>query len=253
MAELRSPSRFRLRAAGEAGLVAAGMAAFALLSALGAGRGWAAAAGLVLTVLALYLSMRTGQRPVSLFALTRPRRWAWALVGIGAVLGAGLAVLYRWAWMPSLLPRGIGAFVLVAMLIGSAEEVLYRGYVQGRLGVALGVPRPALPGRAPPEARAAQAPWRTVYIASAHFAALVGAILLAAGAHTAYKTALFVRPPTGIEVDYAFLAIWTLVGGAAFGALRAWGGNVWPALAAHAAFDLIAYGDAAQAPWWVWM
>jgi hypothetical protein len=76
---------------------------------------------------------------------------------------------------------------------------------------------------------------------------------LAAGAHTAYKTALFVWPPGYMEVDYGFLVTWTLVGGAAFGALRAACGTVWPAVAAHMAFDLVAYGDAAEAPWWVWM
>jgi len=47
--------------------------------------------------------------------------------------------------------------------------------------------------------------------------------------------------------------VWTFVGGAAFGVLRARAGSVWPAVAAHVSFDLLAYGDAAQTPWWVWM
>jgi len=253
MAERRAASRFRLRAAGEAALVSAGMVAFALLSAAGAGRGWAAAAGLILAALALYLSMRTGTHPVRLFALVRPRGWAWAAVGAGAVLGAGLAMLYRWAWMPTVLPGGLAAFVLVAMLIGAAEEVLYRGYVQGRVVAAFGVPRPVLPGRVSLEARAAQTTWGPYGGARVPVVRLGAAIVLAAGAHTAYKTALFVWPPGGIEVDYGFLAVWTLVGGVAFGALRAVAGTAWPAVAAHVAFDLVAYGDAAEAPWWVWM
>jgi len=267
-------ARHRLRAAGEAVLVSAGMVAFALLSAAGASRGLAAVAGLVLAVLALYLSMRTGTHPVSLFALVRPRGWAWAAVGAGAVVGAGLAVLYRWAWMPTVWPPDFRAFVLVAMLIGAAEEVLYRGYVQGRAAAALmgrkrvqesfsvdtvpGVPRPVLSGRALRRTTDAAGerggygdPPRTS--AWARFVAPGAAILLAAAAHTAYKTALFVWPPGYMEVDYGFLAVWTLVGGVAFGALRAACGTVWPAVAAHVAFDLVAYGDAAGAPWWVWM
>ncbi|MEA3367740.1 MAG: hypothetical protein U9R68_06475, partial [Planctomycetota bacterium] len=81
---------------------------------------------------------------------------------------------------------------------------------------------------------------------------VLAAVVLAAGAHTAYKAALFVWPPAGIEIDYGFLILWTLAGGVAFGALRAWAGTVWPAVAAHVAFDIVAYGDAAEAPWWVW-
>jgi hypothetical protein len=251
-------TRDRLRAAGEAGLVAAGMVAFALLSAAGAARGLAAAAGLVLAALALYLSMRTGTHPLRLFALVRPRGWAWAAVPFGFALGAGLAVLYRSAWMPTAVPSGLRSFVLVAMLIGAAEEVLYRGYVQGRLGLALqGHSAAGLRNRraepdSAPEARGGYGdPPRSSVWASV--APLVGAVLLAAGAHTAYKTALFVWPPAYMEVDYGFLVTWTLVGGVAFGALRAACGTVWPAVAAHVAFDLVAYGDAAEAPWWVWM
>jgi len=244
-------ARHRLRAAGEAGLVAAGMVAFALLSAAGTGRGWAAGAGLVLAGLAHYLSMRTGTHPIPLFALVRPRGWAWALVGGGAILGAALAVLYRWAWMPTVWPPDFRGFVFVAMLIGAAEETLYRGYVQGRLGVALvgrkRVQESFSVQRRPPHGR------RLRKKTPGPFSRLALAILLAAGAHTAYKTALFVRPPAGIEVDYGFLVLWTLVGGVAFGALRAWAGSVCPAVAAHVAFDLVAYGDAAEAAWWVWM
>ena len=253
MAEDGPTSRLRLRAAGEALLVSAGMVAFALLSAAGAARGLAAAAGLVLAALAFYLSMRTGEQPVHLFGLVPPRRRAWAVLPVGAALGAGLAVAYRWVWMPTPLPAGLAPFVLVAMAIGAGEEMLYRGYVQGRLAAAFGVPRPVLPGRALPTAPAAQAPRRTSSTAAAHVVRLGATILLAAAAHTAYKTVLFVFPPAGIEVDYGFLMLWTLIGGVAFGALRAVAGSVWPAVAAHVAFDLVAYGDAAEAPWWVWM
>ncbi len=241
------------------------MVAFALLSAAGAGRG--AAAGLVLVAGAFYLSLRSGDRPADLFGVVPFPPRAWLKAAGGAALGLGLGAAYRWAWMPAPLPADLRPFVLVAMAIGAAEEMLYRGYVQGRVAAALtrhsaaglrtrraysawgraGRGGSSYPPRHSREARGGCGdPPRAII-------SIVAASLLAAGAHTAYKTALFAFPPAGIEVDYGFLVLWTLVGGAAFGALRAWAGSVWPAVAAHVAFDLVAYGDAVRAPWWVWM
>jgi len=265
MPEASSNPRRAGRPAGEALLVSVGMVAFALLSAAGTARGWGAAAGLVLVAVALYLSMRSGAQPVRLFGLVAPRGWAWGVLTVGAALGTALAVGYRWVWLPTLLPKGLAPFVFVGMAIGAAEEVLYRGYIQGRLAAALGVrialaspltregkgegdagsgqnDVPPHPGPLPPGERKVK-----------RLPHAFAAIILAAAAHTAYKAALFVWPPAGVEVDYGFLVFWTLVGGVAFGALRAAAGSVWPAVAAHVAFDFIAYGDAAEAPWWVWM
>jgi membrane protease YdiL (CAAX protease family) len=213
----------------EAALVAAGMAVFAILGNFEASSGLPAAAGLVLAAVAFYLSLRTGSHPATLFGFAPLPRRTWPLAAVGALLGVVLGVGYRYAWRPTLWPGDLSHFVFVATVIGAAEEVLYRGYVQGRL-------TSALDGRS----------------AAARVLAPVAAIVLAAGAHTAYKAALFVSPPEGVVIDYGFLVTWTVVGGVAFGALRAWAGNVWPALAAHVVFDLLAYGDAARAPWWVW-
>jgi len=259
------------RPAVEAALASAGMALFAFLLNFDAGSGLPAVAGLVLTAVAFWLALRAGPRPGRLFGFTPFTRRGWVLTVVGAGVGVGLGVAYRSAWRPTLWPQGLTAFVLVAMAIGAAEETLYRGYVQGRLAVALGVPRPALSGRAfpspltgkgkgegdacvgrndspphpgplPPGEREAK---RVAFVALT--------ILLAAAAHTLYKAALFIRPPEGVEVALGFLVTWTLIGGVAFGLMRVAAGNVWPAVAAHVAFDVIAYGDAAEAPWWVWM
>jgi len=78
------------------------------------------------------------------------------------------------------------------------------------------------------------------------------AVMLAAAAHTAYKAALFAFPPEGVVIDLEFLAVWTLIGGVVFGALRELSGSVLPPLAAHVVFDIVVYGGSVQAPWWVW-
>ena len=119
----------------------------------------------------------------------------------------------------TLLPgAALQPFALAACGIGAAEEVLYRGWMQGRLRV-LG--RPA-------------------------------AVLIAAAAHTAYKTALFALPPSPVRVDFLSLVAFTFTVGALVGLSRELSRSIYPAVAAHVAFDLMVYGAAAQAPWWVW-
>jgi len=81
---------------------------------------------------------------------------------------------------------------------------------------------------------------------------LAVATVAAAAAHAAYKSALFVLPPPGREVDVVFLAVVTFLGGIVFGGMRAVSGSVVPPLVAHACFDLVVYGNLASAPWWVW-
>jgi len=240
------------------------MAAFALLRSARVADGLAAASGLALVAGGFYLSFRSGRSPAGMFGFVPASRRSWLVAGVGAVLGVGLGVAFRYASKLDLLPETLTRFVWVAAAIGAAEEVLYRGYVQGRLAAAANaVPSPLMgegkgegdavneqvdipphPDPLPPGERGTTWLRRGVRLALA--------VVLAAGAHTAYKTALFAWPPEGVAVDYAFLVTWTLIGGAAFGLLRAWAGNVWPALAAHVAFDIIAYGDAVRAPWWVW-
>jgi membrane protease YdiL (CAAX protease family) len=149
-----------------------------------------------------------------------------ALLGVlGAVLGGGLGLLFRWKFGLHWFPGAPGRFVPVAAAIGGMEELFYRGYLQGQLSRINGV------------------------------LGVVGA----AAAHAAYKTALFVLPalslsngPPAAHVDWIVLAFWTFCGGLLFGALRQAARNVVPPLAAHVAFDIVVYGELARAPWWVW-
>ncbi len=210
----------RGRPAAEAGAASAGLVIFALT--VHSGLPWvlAGAGGLVVAAVAIGLSLRATPGRQACVALVREHvsRRACAALAAGLLLGGGLGVAYRLVWRLPPLPAGLEAFVVVACLVGAAEELVYRGYVQGRLRV-LGWP---------------------------------AAVVLAAIAHTAYKTALFVLPASPVDVNFAFLATWTLAGGIVFGLLREFSRSILPPVAAHAAFDLVVYGALAQAPWWVW-
>ena len=208
----------RLSALAEAGLGAVGMCVFGLFAHRGFPWALLAAAGLAATVLALHRAIMSVPDLRALLGLGLPSRSSATWLIGGVTLGIGLAAAFRWRCGQSPFPAAFGLFAAVAGLVGAAEELLYRGYIQGRLRVL---------GRA----------W---------------AVILAAAAHTAYKIALFAINPAQVRTDFLFLAVATLLGGIVFGALRERAGSVWPAVAAHACFDVLVYGDLAQAPWWVW-
>ena len=203
---------------GEAAVAGAGMVLFALFAHSLSSTFAFSAAGLTLTAAALVRAVVRSRSPLILFGLVPVTRKMALYVPVGALLGLALGVWYRWHIGAPPLPEAFRGFVLVAALIGSAEEVLYRGYVQGRVG-RLGT---------------------------------VGAIACAAILHTVYKSALFALPGEAVTIDLEFIVAATFIGGLVFGALRQLSGNVLAPLAAHAAFDLIVYAELAEAPWWVW-
>lgn len=129
------------------------------------------------------------------------------------------SVYYRhYLGADGLLPKRLTWFVVVAVAIGVAEELAYRGYVLGAL--------------------------------RRHGAVL--AVVAGALGHTAYKLALFVVPPAGLRVDLVTFGLYTLAGSLLLGLTREWGrGLAAPALC-HALFDIIVYGDQATVPSWVW-
>jgi membrane protease YdiL (CAAX protease family) len=203
---------------GEAAVAGAGMVVFALFAHSLSVPFAFSAAGLTLTAAALVRAVVRSRSPLALFGLAPVARKTALYAALGAALGLGLGVWYRWHIGAPPLPEAFRGFALVAALIGSAEEVLYRGYVQGRVG-RLGA---------------------------------VGAVGCAALLHTAYKSALFALPGAAATIDLEFIVAATFIGGLVFGALRQLSGNVLAPLAAHAAFDLVVYAELAEAPWWVW-
>lgn len=137
---------------------------------------------------------------------------------LGILLGLSYSLLYRHHLGLSFIPEHIYAFAIVAMGIGAAEELIFRGYLQGLVG---------------------------------NYGPIV-ASLLATVAHTGYKLSLFVVVPFAVDIDLFFLAQWTFLAGLFFSALREVAKNVTPSLLAHVVFDFMVYGSSQNAPWWIW-
>jgi membrane protease YdiL (CAAX protease family) len=202
----------------EAAAVCLGMILFGLFS--HRGLPWIAmgAAGLLSAAFCIQRSIVSLRDIPPLFGLSGS--WNVLIISLsGCAIGVGLGAYYRFSVGMTLLPGpALQPFAFAACGIGAAEELVYRGWMQGRLRV-LG--RPA-------------------------------AVLISTAAHTAYKTALFALPPSPVSVDFLSLVVFTFTVGALFGMLREFCRSIYPAMAAHVAFDLMVYGAAVQAPWWVW-
>ena len=134
------------------------------------------------------------------------------------LLGIGLAWLTRSTFDLSPLPTSVSRFVFIAPLIGAAEELIFRGYIQGSL--------------------------RQI---SRSFS-----IIYASTVHTCYKLLVILSLTVPLQFDLFFLVMWTFIGGLAFGALREGSRSSIPPVIAHALFDIILYGGYALAPVWVW-
>ena len=133
-------------------------------------------------------------------------------------LGFGLAWLTRRTFDLSSFPPSLSNFVFIAPLIGAAEELIFRGYIQGHI-------RPI--GR-------------------------VFSVVYSSTVHTCYKLLVILSLSLPLQFDFFFLVSWTFIGGLAFGALREGARSAIPAIISHAMFDIILYGGYALAPVWVW-
>lgn len=136
----------------------------------------------------------------------------------GIATGIVLSILYRWHLNASIFPKSIHAFVIVAALIGSMEELVFRGFLQEYV-------------------KSINGPF---------------SILFSTLAHTGYKCCLFLSPVITADTNVGFLALWTFGAGLLFGTLRHLSKSLLPSLTAHALFDILVYSEFASAPWWVW-
>jgi membrane protease YdiL (CAAX protease family) len=136
----------------------------------------------------------------------------------GLFLGILLTMFYRWYLGLSLLPLSFHYFVFIAALIGSTEEVIFRGFIQG-----------------------------FVKNFSTPFSIFFSTI-----SHTGYKCFLFLSPFATSGVDVINLAFWTFLFGIVFGTIRHYAKSIFPSLIAHAVFDILVYAEYSNAPWWVW-
>jgi len=140
----------------------------------------------------------------------------WFLIGItGGIL---FAALYRWHLDLTIVPKSIYVFALVAALIGSLEELVFRGFIQEHV-------------------RRVNAPL---------------SILFSTISHTGYKCCLFLSPVITVNTDIGFLAFWTFFASIIFGTIRHFSRSIIPSLVAHAIFDILVYAEFVNAPWWVW-
>jgi membrane protease YdiL (CAAX protease family) len=139
-------------------------------------------------------------------------------ISTGMVIGIGMAVMYRWHLDASLFPGPLLPFALVAALIGSMEELVFRGFIQEQVRNVNGL----------------------------------FSILFSAFSHTGYKCCLFMAPVIASGLDIGFLAVWTFGAGVLSGTLRHFSKSVWPSVIAHALFDILVYGEFSHPPWWVW-
>jgi membrane protease YdiL (CAAX protease family) len=137
---------------------------------------------------------------------------------LGISSGILLALFYRWHLDIALFPHSLLPFALIAALIGSMEELVFRGFIQEQVRNINGL----------------------------------FSILFSAFSHTGYKCCLFLSPVIASGIDIGFLAFWTFAAGILLGTLRHFSKSVWPSLIAHALFDILVYGECLRVPWWVW-
>jgi membrane protease YdiL (CAAX protease family) len=134
------------------------------------------------------------------------------------VLGLVLGILTRSRFELTLIPVGFTSVAIVAPLVGSFEELVFRGYIQGQL--------------------------RAV--------GKIFSIITASALHTTYKLLVILTLAVPLQFDFFFLIFWTFVGGVLIGTLRELSGNTIPPVIAHAVFDIVLYGELVSAPVWVW-
>jgi len=134
------------------------------------------------------------------------------------MLGLILGLLTRSRFELTLIPAGLTGIAIIAPLIGSAEELVFRGYIQGQL--------------------------RAV--------GKIFSIVTASALHTTYKLLVILTLSIPLQFDFFFLIIWTFIGGFLSGILRELSGSTIPPVVAHAVFDIVLYGGLASAPVWVW-
>ena len=139
-------------------------------------------------------------------------------ISAGILTGILFGVFYRWHLEVSLFPLSVHLFVLVAALIGSVEELVFRGILQDYVSKI-------------------NAPF---------------SVLFSTFSHTAYKCCLFLSPMVTSEINIGFLIFWTFFAGILLGAIRHVSRSILPSMIAHALFDIIVYAEFVNAPWWVW-
>lgn len=179
---------------------------------------WLAIASLLLPSIALGLYVKRMGRP---FSMIHARKKNATLI-LALLLSLTTAIFFGTSYRQHIgmegWPMVFSSFAWVAVAIGAAEELIFRGALY-------------------------------YMVPSKH---VWSAILITALAHAGYKTLLFLSPFAEQHVDTSAVFIYTAISGLLLGGLRACSASVAPPLLAHICWDAIVYADSAVAPWWVW-
>ncbi len=175
--------------------------------------------GLIIAGIIINRNVRTIRDFKSLFGFNKISGATFVYLFIATVFGVLIAVVYRNHQHNFILPVRLTYFAIPAMLIGSTEELVFRGFIQGH----------------------------TRHIS------VIFSVIFATIAHTAYKCLFFLAHQSVYQTDIIFLMKWTILGGIVFGILKEYSNNIVPPLAGHVVFDLLVYGDSFDIPWWVWL
>jgi membrane protease YdiL (CAAX protease family) len=175
-------------------------------------------AGLLIAGIVINRNIRRLSDLKSLFGFNKISATVIIYLFIAIVFGVLIAVVYRNHQHNNILPGRLTYFAILSVIIGSTEEMIFRGFIQGytrQIGI-------------------------------------VFSVIFATIAHTAYKCLFFLAHQSVYQTDIIFLMKWTIFGGIIFGILKEYSGNILPPLAGHAVFDLLVYGDSMGIPWWIW-
>lgn len=177
-----------------------------------------ALAGIGLSFSILVLKIKSGCSLTMAFGFSAQLKGKLLYAGISILAGLLLGMVYRQSLKTGVLPQRLVSFALLASLIGSTEELIFRGFMQTNL--------------------------RKINAAAA--------VLISAAAHTIYKLVLFWSLDPGMAINFRGLVIWTFIGGVVFGIIRELSGNTVFPVISHAVFDVVVYGDNLILPWWIW-
>ncbi|HJX70620.1 MAG TPA: CPBP family intramembrane glutamic endopeptidase [Bacteroidales bacterium] len=174
--------------------------------------------GLCVSVLIIVSEIHTFKDLYTLFDWYNLSKKSIYYLPVSIVIGLVFGIIYRNYLQAGILPLRFTGFAVIAMAIGSCEELLFRGYLQSQIR---------------------------------KFDVLLS-IMIATCAHTAYKLLIFLPYQSEPDIEITFILQWTLLGGLVFALLKEFSQNsVYPVIS-HALFDLLVYGDNLTAPWWVW-
>jgi membrane protease YdiL (CAAX protease family) len=137
---------------------------------------------------------------------------------VASLTGLLLGMLYREYIHLPVFPSRMTSFALTAAVIGTVEELLFRGFLQAQL--------------------------RKINAAAS--------VVMATAAHTTYKVTLFAALQGVFNTNLIFLLIWTFLSGLIFGVIKEYSRNVIFPATGHVVFDLVVYGGSTLTPWWVW-